>query len=127
MVTDAAVTAVAAGAGGAKDGQAGSAMMAALEAEIGELRTALEAAEGERERLKGQLVRLKAQMLREQEEEEDKVGVRCVWGIESHRSVGGSRREAVFVIESRQHKLHGELRDVRSGRAVHERSSPWDC
>lgn len=53
--------------------EGGALAAAILEVEVSELRSALEATEAERERLKNQLLRLKAQMIREQEEEEDKV------------------------------------------------------
>ncbi len=62
-----------AGGGGAAAAAVAAAAVSALEGEVAELRAALEASEAERERLKGQLLKLKAQMLHEQEEEEDKV------------------------------------------------------
>lgn len=61
------------GGGGAAAASVAAAAVSALEGEVAELRAALEASEAERERLKGQLLKLKAQMLHEQEEEEDKV------------------------------------------------------
>ncbi|GIM10867.1 hypothetical protein Vretimale_14473, partial [Volvox reticuliferus] len=77
---------------------ASHAITTALEAEVSELRTALEAADSERERLKGQLLRLKAQMLREQEEEEDKVG----WRVEAE----------VKAAEERYKGMVSELREA---------------
>ena len=107
--------------------------------EMQEALRSLEAAEAERDRLSTQLARLKAQMVAEEEEEEDKVGWRLEKEVEALRQAHEGQLRALHLQHSQEastarslhldevSKLRAELERLHSQlRRTEEGSKGWE-